>query len=137
QATSECSYSGRRLGGPRLLCVCRAAGFMEQMFSAGVYAAMSSGKLGAQVVLDSLAGSDDGSKRLKVYEKRVFRAMWFYWELVEAFYTTPFMELFLEPRRRFGLPDAIVAILAGELEGGWKMDWRRKLFFWLVKLQGR
>jgi hypothetical protein len=35
------------------------------------------------------------------------------------------------------LPDAIVAILAGELEGGWAMDWRRRLFFLLIKLQAR
>ena len=47
------------------------------------------------------------------------------------------MELFMEPRPKFNLPDAIVAILAGELEGGWAMDWRRKLFFWLIKIQAR
>ena len=28
-------------------------------------------------------------------------------------------------------------VLAGELEGGWKVRWRMKLFFWLVKLQMR
>ena len=63
--------------------------------------------------------------------------MAFYWELVESFYTKPFMDLFLRPRPKFQIPDAIVAILAGELEGGWKLDWRRRLFFWLVKIQGR
>ena len=48
------------------------------------------------------------------------------------------MELLMEPRRRFQLPDAIVAILAGELEGGWKVDWRRRVFFWLCRtLQAR
>ncbi len=88
-------------------------------------------------MLDSLAAGDDGDQRLNLYEKRVFRAMEFYWELVEAFYTKPFMELFLEPRPKYNLPDAIVAILAGELEGGWKMDWRRRLFFWLIRVQGR
>jgi hypothetical protein len=74
---------------------------------------------------------------LKAYEKRVSRAMRVYSELVEAFYTTPFMEIFLEPRPKYQLPDAMVAILAGELEGGWAMDWRRRLFFWLVKAQAR
>ena len=62
--------------------------------------------------------------------------MQFYWDMVEGFYTTPFMEIFLQPRPRFQLPDAIVAILAGELEGGWAIDWRRRIFFWLMKLQG-
>ena len=75
--------------------------------------------------------------RLQAYERRTFRAMQFYWEMVEAFYTTSFMEIFLEPRAKFNLPDAIVAVLAGELEGGWRMAWRRRLFFWLIKIQAR
>ena len=135
QVTSDFSYYNRRLVGPRLLRVGDAAGFMDPIFSAGVYLAMYSGKLAAEVVLSALADEDDGGRRLKVYEKRVFRAMKFYWEMVEGFYTTPFVELFMEPRGRFNLPDAITAILAGELDGGWSMDWRRRLFFLLIRLQ--
>ncbi len=137
QTTSDFSYYNRRLVGPRLLRVGDAAGFMDPIFSAGVYLAMHSGILAAKVVLDSLAARDDGASRLKLYEKRVFRAMRLYWDMVEAFYTTPFMELFMQPRPKFHLPDAMVAILAGELEGGWAMDWRRRLFFGLIKVQAR
>ncbi|HXU77023.1 MAG TPA: NAD(P)/FAD-dependent oxidoreductase [Methylomirabilota bacterium] len=137
QATTDFSYYNRRLVGPRLLRIGDAAGFMDPIFSAGVYLAMYSGKLAAQAVLASLVRGDDGARRLKVYEKRVFRGMMYYWEMVEAFYTTPFMELFLQPRAKFRLPDAIVAILAGELDGGWAMEWRRKLFFLLIRLQTR
>jgi FADH2-dependent halogenase len=137
QTTSDFSYYNRRLVGPRLLRVGDAAAFMDPIFSAGVYLAMYSAKLAAQVVLDSLAAGDDGRRRLMAYEKRVWRAMKCYWEMVEGFYTQPFMELFLEPRPKFNLPDAIVALLAGELEGGWGMEWRRRLFFLLIKIQAR
>jgi flavin-dependent dehydrogenase len=137
QATTDFSYYNRRLVGPRLLRIGDAAGFMDPIFSTGVYLAMYSGKLAAQLVLQSLAAGDNGARRFKSYEKRIFRAMQFYSNLVEQFYTTPFMELFLEPRPRFNLPDAIVAILAGELDGGWKLDWRRQLFFWLIKIHAR
>jgi flavin-dependent dehydrogenase len=137
QTTSDFSYHNRKLVGPRLLRIGDAAGFMDPIFSAGVYLAMFSGKLAANVVLESLAKGHDGGSLMVRYEKRIFRAMQYYWEMVEQFYTTPFMELFMEPKRKFQLPDAIVAILAGELEGGWKLDWRRKLFFWLVKAQSR
>jgi FADH2-dependent halogenase len=137
QTTSDFSYYNKRLVGPRLLRVGDAAGFMDPIFSAGVYLAMYSGKLAAEVVLKSIASGDDGTARLRFYEARVFRAMKFYWEMVEAFYTTPFIELFMEPRHRYHLPDAITAMLAGELEGGWGMYWRRRLFFLLVKLQRR
>ncbi|HTL56857.1 MAG TPA: NAD(P)/FAD-dependent oxidoreductase [Candidatus Limnocylindrales bacterium] len=137
QTTSDFSYYNKRLVGPRLLRVGDAAGFMDPIFSAGVYLAMYSGKLASQLVLKSLASGHDGAPLLPAYEKRVFRAMRFYWEMVEGFYTTPFMELFMEPRPKFNLPDAITAILAGELDGGWSMDWRRRLFFWLIKLQSK
>jgi len=135
QTTSDFSYYNRRLVGPRLLRVGDAAGFMDPIFSAGVYLAMYSGKLAAQVVLESLAARHDGASRLKRYEKRIFRAMQFYWDMVEGFYTTPFLELFMQARPKFQLPEAIVAILAGELEGGWMIEWRRRLFFWLARFQ--
>lgn len=137
QATADFSYYNRRLVGPRLLRVGDAAGFMDPIFSAGVYLAMFSGRLAARTVLAARDRASDRARLFAAYERRIFRAMQFYWEMVEAFYTRPFMELFLEPRAKFSLPDAITAILAGELEGGWAMEWRRRLFFWLVRLQGR
>jgi flavin-dependent dehydrogenase len=110
---------------------------MDPIFSAGVYLAMHSGKIAAQAMLDSLAAGDDGERRFRAYEQRVFRVLRMNWEMIEAFYTKSFMELFLQPRAKFGLPDAVTAMLAGELDGGWGMAWRRRLFFWLIRLQTR
>lgn len=137
QATSDFSYHNRRLVGRRLLRVGDAAGFMDPIFSAGVHLALYSGKLAAQTVLRCLAGGENPARRLNTYEKKVFAAMRLYSQMVEGFYTVPFMELFLEPRPRFNLPDALVAILAGELEGGWAMRWRKGLFFLLMRIQSR
>jgi flavin-dependent dehydrogenase len=137
QSTSDFSYRNRRLVGPRLLRVGDAAGFMDPVFSSGVYVAMYSGRLAARNVLASLKAGDDGSRRFKSYEKAIYSAMDLYLEMIQGYYTRPFMELFMEPREKFRLPDAMVAILAGELEGGWKLDWRRRLFFWLVKIHAR
>ena len=137
QTTSDFSYRNRRLVGHRLLRVGDAAGFMDPIFSAGVYLAMYSGKLAAELVNESLRRGDDGSSRLARYEKKVNRSMSTYWQMVESYYTTPFMELFLQPRHKLHLPSAVTAVLAGELEGGWSVRWRMKLFFWLVKLQAR
>jgi hypothetical protein len=104
-------------------------GFMDPIFSAGVYLAMQSGKLAAEAVIASLAAGDDGARRFAAYERRVHRAMKFYWNMVEGFYTTPFMELFMEPRDKFNMPAAITALLAGEVEGGWRIQWRLWIFF--------
>jgi FADH2-dependent halogenase len=98
---------------------------------------MYSGKLAAATVAEALAAGHNGEAGLTRYERRVRRALEAYWELVEGFYTQPFIELFFEPRARFDLPSAIVALLAGELEGGWAIRWRLRLFVWLVKLQAR
>jgi flavin-dependent dehydrogenase len=135
--TSDFSYYNRRLVGERLLRVGDAAGFMDPIFSAGVYLAMFSGKLAAEAVAQSLDANDDGRGRLVKYERRVRGAMRFYWEMVENFYTKPFMEVFLEPREKFNIVPTVNAVLAGELEGGWAMRWRMRLFFWIVKAQAR
>ncbi len=137
QTASDFSYRNRRLIDHRLVRVGDAAGFMDPIFSAGVYLAMYSGKLAAQAVSQSLAAGDDGAGRFRSYEKQVSRAMGSYWEMVEGFYTVPFVEVFFEPRHRFSLPAAVVALLAGELEGGWKIRWRMRLFFWLIRIQSR
>lgn len=135
--TSDFSYTNKRFVGRRLLRVGDAAGFMDPIFSAGVYLAMHSGKLAAEMVQQSLAAGDDGARRFRRYERQVYRSMEFYWKIVEGYYTTPFMELFMEPRERLSMPSAITALLAGEVEGGFKIQWRLWLFFQLVKLQKR
>lgn len=135
--TSDFSYRNKRFVDRRLIRVGDAAGFMDPIFSAGVYLAMSSGKLAAEAVSQSIAAGDDGLPRFRTYEKRVRTAMEFYWKMVEGYYTTPFMELFMEPRDKFNMPAAITALLAGEIEGGWKIRWRLWLFFWLVRVQAR
>lgn len=137
RVTTDFSYYNRRLVGERLVRVGDAAGFMDPIFSAGVYLAMYSGKLAAEVVDQSLAEGSNGDQLLVDYDRRVFSAMKFYWEMVRQFYTTPFMEVFMEPRPKFDIPAAVNAILAGEVDGGWKLKWRLRLFFWLIKLQAK
>lgn len=135
--TTDFSYCNRRFYGPRLLRVGDAAGFMDPIFSAGVFLAMHSAKLAAGTVHDALRHGDDGSRRFPAYEKRVRSALDLYWEMVEYFYRPAFMEVFMQPRHRLDLPAAVNAILAGELEGGLGLRWRLRLFYWIVRLQAR
>jgi hypothetical protein len=74
---------------------------------------------------------------VRKYERHVYRAMQLYWEMVEGFYTRSFIEVFFEPRNKFNLPSAVTALLAGELDGGWRVYWRMRLFFWIVKIHSR
>jgi FADH2-dependent halogenase len=135
--TTDFSYRNQRLVGPSLLRVGDAAGFMDPIFSSGVYVAMYSGRLAAKSVLEAFSEPARERNLLANYEKVTGRAMDFYWEMVEGFYTTPFMEIFMNPRDKWDLPSAVVALLAGELDGGWKMTWRMRMFFTLIKLHAR
>ncbi len=136
QVTADFSYYNRRLVGSRLIRVGDAAGFMDPIFSSGVYMAMLSGKLAAQAIRAAME-SGSSARPFARYEKQFFSALKFYWEMIDGFYTTPFMEVFLEPREKWDLPAAVNAALAGELRGSWSLRWRMRLFFLLVKLQGR
>jgi FADH2-dependent halogenase len=137
QTTTDFSYYNRRLAGDRLLRLGDAAGFIDPIFSSGVFLAMWSGKLAAETVLSCLERGVTGGRGFARYENRVWRGIQFYWRVVENYYTTPFMELFLQRRDHHDLPSAVNALLAGELEGGWKLRWRLEYFFLLVKIQKR
>ena len=135
--TSDFSYRNRSYIGNRLLRVGDAAGFMDPIFSAGVYLACYSAKLAATIVGQAVRDNNDGAAALRKYDRKIFCAMRTYWDMVEGFYTTPFMEVFMSPRHRLSLPAAVTAVLAGELDGGWKIRWRMRAFFWIIKLQRR
>ncbi len=137
QTTTDFSYYNQRLVSQRTLRVGDAAGFMDPIFSAGVYLAMWSGKAAAGVVQRALERGDGGGRDMLKYEKRVRHGMHFYWQMVEHYYTTPFMELFLQPSKHLGVVEAVNSVLAGELEGTWAQRWRLRYFFFLVKLQAK
>lgn len=137
RTTTDFSYHNETLVGPRLARIGDAAGFLDPVFSAGVYLAMWTGKLAAETMSDALDRGTAGAAGLKRYHRRVYRAMVNYWAMVEQFYTTPFMEIFMQPRDKWDLPSAVNALLAGRIEAPWYIRWRLKLFFFLVRLQSR
>jgi len=137
QVTSDFSYRNTTLHGERCVRVGDAAGFIDPIFSSGVFLAMHSAMAASGAVLAALEKGTGGEMEFAKYERRMRDAMSIYMEMVENFYTKSFMELFLEPRAKWGLAAAVNAVLAGELEGGWRLRWRMRLFFVLVRLQSR
>ncbi|HTV63802.1 MAG TPA: NAD(P)/FAD-dependent oxidoreductase [Verrucomicrobiae bacterium] len=135
QTVTDFSYYNRSFVGDRLLRVGDAAGFMDPIFSAGVFLAMWSGRLAAEIVGNCLARGRPDNRLLAKYDKRVRNGIHFYWNVVKNYYTTPFMELFLRPSNHCKLASAVIAVLAGEVEGSWDLRWRLKYFWLLVKLQ--
>jgi FADH2-dependent halogenase len=136
QTTADFSYYNSKLVSSRLIRVGDAAGFMDPIFSSGVFMAMHSGKLAADAVLEAMK-TGSSARPFSRYEKNFFGSLKFYWEMIDGFYTTPFMEVFMAPREKWDLPAAVNAALAGELRGDWSLRWRMRLFFFIIKMQGR
>jgi flavin-dependent dehydrogenase len=134
---ADFSYRNRRFVSPRLVRIGDAAGFLDPIFSSGVYLAMLTAKHAAAAVGEAIDQGQPITAGLRRYERRTSDYLKAYFEMIEQFYTQPFIDLLMQPKAKWHLPDAVVAILAGQMDGGWAVRWRLRVFFWLVKLQAR
>jgi len=132
-ARKDFSYRAKKLVGDNFALVGDAAGFIDPIFSTGVFMAMKSAEVAADAVTLRLK---TGSKRLlRSYEKRMSTALKRYMTFIENFYRQEFLEVFLQPSERFGLIPAVVGVLAGNVFERTRDRGKLALFFLLVKLQ--
>ena len=127
------SFRMRNIVGTNYALAGDAAGFLDPIFSTGVFIAMKSGDLVAAAVTERLMGGS--MKRLKAYEREIGRALGKYLRFIEHFYRREFLELFLQPSERWGLISVIVGVLAGDIFTVHNNRFRLALFFALVRLQ--
>ena len=132
---ADFSYRNTRLTGDRWMLAGDAAGFIDPVFSSGVFLAVMAGEKAAdtlQVVLDQ----PKKQRRLfKHYEKAVHRAMDVYLRFVDAWYSKEFIEVFLHPQDFLQLPPAINAVLGGNVGTSFAIRWRMAVFYTIVRLQ--
>jgi flavin-dependent dehydrogenase len=129
------SYAMERIVGENFACVGDAAGFLDPIFSTGVYMAMKSAVIVADGIGSLLKNGD--MRPLLRYQRSFQKAIGRYLRFVAHFYTRPFLELFLSPHPRFGLIKAIVRVLAGDVWGTPGGRFKLAIFFALVALQRR
>jgi len=132
---ADFSYRSARLYGDRWLLTGDAAGFIDPIFSSGVFLAVFSGEKCADA-LNAVLDHPRKAKRLFArYERSVNRAMDVYLRFVNAWYTKEFIEVFLAPRNVLGLAPAINAVLGGNVGNSFPIRWRMWVFYFLVWLQ--
>ncbi len=132
-ARRDFSYSMERMVGPNYTLIGDAAGFIDPIFSTGVYLAMKSADLAADAVEARLRG---GSLRLlRRYEARMQSALGKYFRFISNFYRREFLEVFMQPKPNFGLIRPIVGVLAGDVFAERRHGWKLGIFFTLVRLQ--
>jgi flavin-dependent dehydrogenase len=134
---ADFSYINREFVNHRIVRVGDAAGFLDPIFSSGVYLAMTSGRDAAKVVAEALERRLTLTFSMHKYEKELRREMKLYWRLIQGFYTDSFIELFMSPDPPFNLRSAVNSVLVGRLNQSWSIRWRLWLFYICVWVQKR
>lgn len=135
--TSDYSYSNDKLVSPRLMRIGDAVGFLDPVFSSGVYLACVSARDASQAVIDALDSGQVMTSSMKAYEKQTRTNLKRYREVIELFYQRSFIEILMQPEGVLSWPCAINAILAGRLDLPWALRWRIKTFLWFARLHHR
>jgi FADH2-dependent halogenase len=136
-AAGDYSYRNTRMSGERWVLAGDAAGFIDPVFSTGVFMALVSGEDSAKAAEIVLTRPDLAPKAFAKYEKKLNGIMDFYLRFVSAWYRPEFIEVFIRPERRFQLPEAINSVLSGNISPSWAVRWRLALFYLVVKIQKR
>ncbi|MFN2542245.1 MAG: NAD(P)/FAD-dependent oxidoreductase [Chthoniobacterales bacterium] len=135
--TTDFSYRSTRLHGERWLLAGDAAGFIDPIFSSGVFLAVFSGEQCADALNEALDHPGRAKRLFRRYERALNRAMDIYLRFVNAWYTKEFIEVFLSPRDLLGLPPAVNAVLGGNIGNSFAIRWRMWVFYFIVWVQKR
>ena len=135
---ADFSYRSERLAGDRWLLAGDAAGFIDPVFSSGVFLAVLAGEQAADVLHEVLDHPKRARRLFRHYERLVNRAMDVYLRFVESWYGgKEFIEVFLTPTELFQIPPAVNAVLGGNIGNRFAIRWRMELFYLIVRLQKR
>lgn len=114
-ATGNYSYQSERMAGEGYLMVGDAWAFIDPVFSSGVYLAMKSALLGAEVVDAVLKDPARAPQLYREFERTVRHGLkafsWFIYRMPSPI----IRRLFLAPRNLFGVQSAVVSLLAGDV----------------------
>jgi flavin-dependent dehydrogenase len=132
---ADFSYRSAHLYGERWLLAGDAAGFIDPIFSSGVFLAVFSGEKCADALNEVLDRPRKAKRLFARYEQSVNRAMGVYLRFVDAWYTKEFIEIFLAPRNVLGVAAAVNAVLGGNIGNSFSIRWRMWFFYFLVWLQ--
>ncbi|HYI09749.1 MAG TPA: NAD(P)/FAD-dependent oxidoreductase [Thermoanaerobaculia bacterium] len=132
-ARKDFSFRMRHLAGENYALIGDAAGFLDPIFSTGVFMAMKSADMVVDGVVQRLKSGT--TEYLDDYARTMTRGLDQYLRFIEHFYDREFLEVFLQPSERWGMLDAVVGILAGDIFEKRNNRLSVALFFLLVKLQ--
>lgn len=131
-AVSGYSYSVEQLAGDRWVLIGDAAGFLDPVFSTGVYLGVRSAVRAAQAIDQGLDQGRLSRRGFREYERWLAHTYDVYRRYVEDFYRPEFREVLMHPTDRLQLRQAVTSLLAGRFdESG--VRWRASLVRGIAK----
>jgi flavin-dependent dehydrogenase len=137
-AVQNFSFKVKRTHGDGFAMVGDAAGFLDPIFSTGVYIGMSVAERAATDIAAALRAKgrvDAADTAAAAALNRRFQKLFF--SLIRSYYDPDFLAFFFNPRARFQIPAAVVSILAGDVirEGAWQRIGRFRMLQGLGRAQ--
>jgi flavin-dependent dehydrogenase len=138
QVTADYSYYRRQLATERMLLVGDAGGFIDPIFSSGVYLATYSAKQAAELLIRAeRAGRPLLPRECRRYTRQLKAHGGVFRRLIDAFYNPHSFSVFMCPRPPWDLARGLTSIVAGHATLTWGLWWRFKLFLLVCRLQSR
>lgn len=116
QAAQNFSFRVARLAGDGFALIGDAAGFLDPIFSTGIFLGMTTGFRAAENIRSALAAHGRVEARdfaPTVALTRDLQKLFF--SLIHAYYDPDFLAFFFRPRPAFGIPESVVSLLAGDV----------------------
>jgi flavin-dependent dehydrogenase len=132
---ADFSYRCERFTGDRWMLAGDAAGFIDPVFSSGVFLAVLAGEQCADTLHEVLERAEKKRRVFARYERDIHKAMDVYLRFVDAWYTKEFIEVFLDPQDIMQIPQAVNAVLGGNVGTSFAIRWRMAIFYLLVRVQ--
>lgn len=135
-SAGDYSYRTTKLFGDRWLLAGDAAGFIDPVFSSGVFLAIMSAEKAADSLDEILRDESLKPRLFREYSGRVNRVMDMYLTFVNSWYRgKEFVEVFLNPTEMLQLAAAVNAVLAGNEGVSFAIKWRMWVFYFFVRAQ--
>lgn len=131
------SYRISPVVGSRYLAIGDAAGFVDPVFSAGVFLAMRSAEIAADTVLDAFRRQDFRAEALRPYATQLHRGTAPFLKMIRYFYEPAFLDLFFSSRPPVLMFRAVLWVLSGAAfdHRPWWLRGNLRLFFGFVALR--
>lgn len=134
--TSDYTYFRRDLAQERLVLAGDAGGFLDPVFSSGVYLATVSGRRAGELVARAhREGRGLTAREQRCYTRTVKGHAAVFRRLIAAFYDDDAFDVFMCETIPWNLKPGLTSIVAGHAELSWPLWWRYRAFLAVCWLQ--